>query len=83
MTRPPDLQVIAGPYPAPGQFIFYPGGYGETEILLVYGSVRFAASVGQLAGNPFLTITEGLHQLPQLGRIVLWQGAQDVSFEVT
>ena len=44
---------------------------------------RFAANVGQLAGNPFLTITEGLHQLPQLGRMVLWQGAQDVSFEVT
>lgn len=69
-------------YPAPGQFIFYPGGYGEAEILLAYGAVSFAASVGQLAGNPFLTLTDGLDQLPQLGRLVLWEGAQEVCFEV-
>ena len=69
-------------YPAPGQFIFYPGGYGEAEILLAYGAVRFAASVGQLAGNPFLTLTDGLDQLPELGRLVLWEGAQDVCFEM-
>jgi hypothetical protein len=68
-------------YPAPGQFIFYPGGYGEAEILLAYAAVRFAASVGQLAGNPFLSLTDGLEQLPELGRLVLWQGAQDVYFE--
>lgn len=69
-------------YPAPGQFIFYPGGYGEAEILLAYGAVRFAASVGQLAGNPFLTLVDGLEQLPQLGQLVLWKGAQDVCFEI-
>jgi hypothetical protein len=68
-------------YPAPGQFIFYPGGYGQAEILLAYGAVRFAASVGQLAGNPFLTLTDGLEQLPELGRLVLWKGARDVCFE--
>jgi hypothetical protein len=69
-------------YPAPGEFIFYPGGYGEAEILLAYGAVRFAASVGQLAGNPFMTLTEGLDQLPELGRLVLWGGALDASFEL-
>jgi hypothetical protein len=63
------------------QLIFYPGGYGEAEILLAYAAVRFAASVGQLAGNPFLSLTDGLEQLPELGRLVLWQGAQDVYFE--
>src|SRR5690348_16225164 len=38
-------------YPAPGQLLFHPGSISETEILLAYGSVRFASKVGQLAGN--------------------------------
>jgi hypothetical protein len=65
-------------YPAPGQI--HPGGISETEILLAYGSVRFASKVGQLAGNHFLTIVEGLEQLPELGRLTLWQGAQPIEF---
>ncbi len=69
-------------YPAPGQFIFYPGEHSETEILLAYGGVRFAAKVGQLAGNHFLTLTQGLDQLPSLGKLVLWEGAHDISFEL-
>jgi hypothetical protein len=68
-------------YPAPGQIILYPGGISETEILLAYGSVRFASKVGQLAGNHFLTITDGAAQLRALGEHVLWQGAQEVRFE--
>ena len=69
-------------YPAPGQMIFYPGGFSEAEILLAYGGVCFASKLGQLAGNHFLTITDGLDQLPQLGRLTLWQGAQDILFEI-
>ncbi|MBL8647657.1 MAG: DUF3830 family protein [Sphingosinicella sp.] len=68
-------------YPVPGQMIFYPGGYSETEILLAYGAVNFASKLGQLAGNHFLTIVEGLDQLPVLGKRALWQGAQDVLIE--
>ncbi len=68
-------------YPAPGQFIFYPGGYSQAEILLSYGGVRFASKLGQLAGNHFLSITEGLERLPSLGELVLWEGAQDIVFE--
>jgi hypothetical protein len=68
-------------HPAPGQMIFYPGGYSETEILLAYGGVCFASKLGQLAGNHFLTITEGLEQLPLLGKLTLWHGAQDVLVE--
>lgn len=67
-------------YPAPGQFIFYPGGYSETEILLAYGGVRFASKLGQLAGSHFLTLTSGLDQLADLGRLTLWEGAQDIAF---
>src|SRR5438477_3632626 len=56
-------------YPAPGQLVLHPRGISETEILLAYGSVRFASKVGQLAGNHFLTITEGADQLAELGRL--------------
>lgn len=69
-------------YPAPGQIVFYPGGYSETEILVPYGGVRFASKLGQLAANHFLTITSGLEQLPALGQLALWQGAQEVRFDL-
>lgn len=68
-------------HPAPGQILLYPGGFSETEILFPYGGTCFASKVGQLAGNHFLTITEGANQLPELGRLVLWEGAQNILFE--
>ena len=68
-------------HPAPGQILWYPGGYSETEILFPYGGCSFSSIVGQLAGNHFLTVTEGAEQLRELGRMVLWEGAQDVVFE--
>ena len=67
-------------FPAPGQILLYPGGISETEILFTYGAVRFASKVGQLAGNHFLTIVEGLNQLRPLGELTLWHGAQDIEF---
>ena len=70
-------------YPAPGQMIVYPGGLSECEILLAYGAVHFASKVGQLAGNHFMTITSNLDKLPELGRMVLWQGAQTVRIEAS
>jgi len=68
-------------YPAPGQILLHAGGVSETEILLPYGAVRFASKVGQLAGNHFLTIVDGLDQLRPLGELTLWQGAQPIAFE--
>ena len=68
-------------YPGPGQVLFYPGGFSETEILFPYGGTRFASKLGQLAGNHFLTIVSGNEQLKELGRLVLWEGAQDIVFE--
>src|ERR687886_141451 len=53
-------------YPAPGEILLYPGGYSETEILFPYGPTRFASKLGQLAGNHFLTITEGREHLRAL-----------------
>tara|TARA_B100001105_G_scaffold97874_1_gene78017 strand:+ start:1345 stop:1773 length:429 start_codon:yes stop_codon:yes gene_type:complete len=68
-------------HPSVGDVLFYPGGYSETEIILAYGSCSFSSKMGPLAGNHFLTITEGRQQLRALGTQVLWEGAQDVLFE--
>lgn len=68
-------------YPAAGQMLLYPGGISETEILLAYGGVCFASKMGQLAGNHFITITSPLDDLPKLGKMVLWEGAQPIRIE--
>ncbi len=68
-------------HPAPGDILLYPGGYSETEILFPYGATCFASKLGQLAGNHVLTITEGRDQLRELGRRVLYEGAQDILIE--
>jgi hypothetical protein len=70
-------------HPAPGEILFYPGGYSETEILFPYGAASFSSKLGQLAGNHFLTIESGREHLRELGRKVLWEGAQDIVFEAT
>ena len=38
----------------------------------------FASQHGQLSGNHFLTIIEGLDDLYDFGRKVLYDGAQDI-----
>ena len=68
-------------HPAPGMLLLYPGGISETELLFPYGSTMFASKVGQLAGNHFATVTEGRENLPEIGRLTLWQGAQDIVIE--
>ena len=68
-------------HPAPGEILFYPGGISETELLFPYGSCCFSSKVGQLAGNHFLTVIEGREQFKEMGRRVLWNGAQDIIFE--
>ena len=65
-------------HPAPGEILLYPGGLSETEILFPYGATMFASKMGQLAGNHFLTIVEGRDRLREVGRLVLWEGAQEI-----
>lgn len=69
-------------HPAPGQFILYPGGVSETEILLAYGAVAFSSKAGPLAGNHFLTVTSNLEALHPLGRDVLYNGVKDITFSM-
>jgi hypothetical protein len=68
-------------YPSRGDLLWYPGGISETELLFAYGSSRVASKVGQLAGNHFLEIVEGGERLEEMGRSVLYHGAQDIVFE--
>jgi hypothetical protein len=67
-------------HPAPGQLLLYPGGISETEILFPYGATLFASKVGQLAGNHFATVYEGNERLRELGELVVWKGAQEITF---
>ena len=81
-----DFRLGVGPEnpverPAPGRLLFYPGGISECEILFPYGKAAFACKDGLLAGNPFLTVIEGAENLAALGKLTLWQGAQDIVFE--
>jgi hypothetical protein len=69
-------------HPAPGQILVYPGGISEMEILFPYGSTLFSSKVGQLAGNHFATVTQGSERLAEVGRLCLWEGAQDFSIEL-
>jgi hypothetical protein len=81
-----DLDVGVGyenhtSHPAPGEVIIYTGNLSECEILIAYGAVLFSSKLGQLAGNHFATISDGREQLKEMGRRVLWQGAQEISIE--
>lgn len=65
-------------HPAPGQFILYPGGVSETEILFAYGAVSFASKAGPLAGNHFMSIVSGLDRLERICRETLLTGAKPI-----
>ena len=67
-------------HPLPGQLLFYPTGISETEILVPYGAARFSSVAGELAGNRLLTIVDGLEQLAQIGKDILWNGSREIRF---
>lgn len=69
-------------HPSVGDILFYPGPYSETEIIMAYGACSFSSKLGQLAGNHFLTITQGQENIRALGVKTLWEGAQEVRFEL-
>jgi Protein of unknown function (DUF3830) len=80
-----DLDLGIGPenatsYPSSGELILYPGRVSETELMLAYGYVAFASKAGALAGNHFATVVEGGENLRELGRRMLWEGAQEIRF---
>lgn len=69
-------------HPGKGEILIYPGFINEKEIFIPYGGACFSSPVGQLPGNHFLTIVEGLENIEELGKKVLWEGAQEITFEL-
>jgi Protein of unknown function (DUF3830) len=68
--------------PAPGQILLFAGELSEPELLIPYGTSRFACKAGPLAGNPVLTIDDRLGDLADVGREILWHGAMDLRIDV-
>ena len=83
-----ELDAGVGPenptsYPAPGELLLYPSRRSaRRRSSSPYGRTCFASVAGQLAGNHFATLVEGAEQLPELGRRVIWDGAQPIRFEL-
>ncbi len=70
-------------HPGPGQVLWHPPGVSEAELLVPYGGTCFSSRVGQLAGNHFMTIHDEHGSLAEVGRRLLAEGAQHISFELT
>lgn len=68
-------------YPGKGELLYYSGKISEKEILIPYGSAKFASKVGILPGNHFATIIKGLENLEKMGEKILWEGAQEFKME--
>ena len=82
--RPSVGYENATSHPAPGDLLIYVGDISECEILFPYGACSFSSRVGQLAGNHFATLVpdEGWRErLAEVGRRVLWEGAQPVEIK--
>jgi len=62
--------------PLAGEILVYSGEVSETEIYVPYGFNRFACKEGQLEGNHFATIVEGVEKISEVGKKILHQGAQ-------
>jgi hypothetical protein len=65
-----------------GESTWVPMGDTQAELLFPYGSTLFSSKVGQLAGNHFATVIEGNDKLAEVGRLALWEGAQDFTIEL-
>jgi len=80
-----DLGVAyenATSHPAAGEVLWHPPGVSEAELLVPYGATSFSSRVGQLAGNHFLTILDEGGGLAEVGRRLLWEGAQPMVFQL-
>jgi hypothetical protein len=69
-------------YPQKGEIVVYPGGISAMEIFIPYGQCVFTSKVGLLPANHFMTIIEGMENLPALGHKALWEGSQDIHIKI-
>ena len=69
-------------HPAKGEMLLYPGGISEMEIIMSYGRCMFASQHGQLSGNHFLTVEEGIEDIYEFGRKVLYECEQPIEIRL-
>jgi hypothetical protein len=69
--------------PTAGQVLWHPPGKSEAELLVPYGRSVFSSVVGELSGNHFLTIVDARGELAEVGRRLLFDGAQRIRFDIT
>lgn len=67
--------------PKTGDILLYAGDLSEPELLIPYGTSRFASKAGLLEGNPVLTLDDSFSGLAELGRRALWNGAMQFRIE--
>jgi hypothetical protein len=63
-------------HPQRGQVLLYAGALSEPELLVPYGACAFASKAGVLAGNHVITLEGETRGLAEIGRDLLWKGAQ-------
>src|SRR4029453_19304814 len=59
-------------HPAPGEVLWYPGGFSETELLSPLRAPLSARKLAHRAGHPFLTIVGARPRLREVGPTFLW-----------
>ena len=67
--------------PKAGEILLFAGQQSEPELLIPYGTTRFACKVGALEGNPVLLIEEDVPKLAECGREVLLRGAMELRID--
>ena len=65
-------------HPAPGEMLDLHRRHQRVRDPLPVRRVQLQLALGQLAGNHFATLTTGQEQLAEMGRRVLWEGAQEI-----
>lgn len=68
--------------PNSGEILFYADPSGAAGFLFPYGNASFKSKHGRLSGNHCLTVISGDRAFQALGNTVLWEGAQNVRFDL-
>jgi hypothetical protein len=67
-------------HPKLGEVLLFVDRRSEPELLIAYGTSRFASKVGPLEGNPVLLIQD-LPRLVECGREILMHGAMELRID--
>ena len=68
--------------PEQGEVLLFAGPRSEPELLIAYGTTRFACKAGPLEGNRVLLIQDGHSQLAECGWEILLRGAMELRIDI-